>query len=81
MGEEASLSFYSEPTNICVKPRGGDDMTYIATIAARLDAAARDARAIPQITGQEGELPLSDAYDIQRAVIDHRPRAARLWSG
>lgn len=47
-------------------------MTDIATIAARLDAAARDARAIPQITGQEGELPLSDAYDIQRAVIDHR---------
>lgn len=47
-------------------------MTDIATIAARLDAAARDARAIPQITGQEGELALSDAYDIQRAVIDHR---------
>ncbi|MGH7027085.1 2-keto-4-pentenoate hydratase [Brevundimonas sp.] len=47
-------------------------MTDIATIAARLDAAARDARAIPQITGQEGELALADAYDIQRAVIDHR---------
>lgn len=47
-------------------------MTDIATIAARLDAAARDARAIPQITGQEGELALNDAYDIQRAVIDHR---------
>ena len=47
-------------------------MTDIANIAARLDAAARDARAIPQITGQEGELALRDAYDIQRALIDHR---------
>lgn len=47
-------------------------MIDIAEIAARLDAAARDARAIPQITGQEGELSLTDAYDIQRAVIDHR---------
>ncbi|MET4685210.1 2-keto-4-pentenoate hydratase [Brevundimonas faecalis] len=47
-------------------------MVDIADIAARLDAAARDARAIPQITGQEGELALNDAYDIQRAVIDHR---------
>ena len=57
-------------------------MTDIATIAARLDAAARDARAIPQITGQEGELPLTDAYDIQRAVIDHRlARGRAAWLG
>lgn len=47
-------------------------MADIAAIAARLDDAARQARAIPQITGQEGELPLADAYDIQRAAIDHR---------
>lgn len=47
-------------------------MADISDTAARLDAAARDARAIPQITGQEGELSLADAYDIQRAVIDHR---------
>lgn len=47
-------------------------MADIAAIAARLDDAARQARAIPQITGQEGELPLADAYAIQRAAIDHR---------
>lgn len=47
-------------------------MADIAAIAARLDAAAREARAIAQITGQEGELSLADAYAIQRAAIDHR---------
>jgi 2-oxo-3-hexenedioate decarboxylase len=47
-------------------------MADIAAIAARLDDAARKARAIPQITGEEGELTLTDAYAIQRAAIDHR---------
>ncbi|MBD3731283.1 MAG: fumarylacetoacetate hydrolase family protein [Sphingopyxis sp.] len=47
-------------------------MADIAAIAARLDDAARQARAIPQITGEEGELTLADAYAIQRAAIDHR---------
>lgn len=47
-------------------------MADIAAIAAKLDAAAREARAIPQITGLEGELSLADAYAIQRAAIDHR---------
>ena len=47
-------------------------MADIAAIAARLDAAASEARAIPQITGQEGELPLAEAYEIQRAAIDRR---------
>lgn len=54
-------------------------MADIAAIAARLDDAAREARAIVQITGQEGELSLADAYEIQRAAIDHRlARGARL---
>ncbi|WP_374396417.1 2-keto-4-pentenoate hydratase [Sphingopyxis sp.] len=47
-------------------------MADIAAIAARLDDAARQARAIPQITGEAGALSLSDAYAIQRAAIDHR---------
>lgn len=47
-------------------------MADIAAIAARLDAAASEARAIAQITGQQGELSLADAYAIQRAAIDHR---------
>ena len=47
-------------------------MADIAAIAARLDTAAREARAIPQITGEAGDLPLADAYAIQRAAIDHR---------
>ena len=47
-------------------------MADIAAIAAKLDAAASEARAIPQITGLEGELSLADAYAIQRAAIDHR---------
>ena len=47
-------------------------MADIAAIAARLDAAASEARAIPQITGEAGDLPLADAYAIQRAAIDHR---------
>lgn len=47
-------------------------MADIAAIAARLDDAARQARAIPQITGEAGELPLAEAYAIQRAAIDHR---------
>ncbi len=47
-------------------------MADIGAIAARLDDAARSARPIPQITGQESELSLADAYEIQRAAIDHR---------
>ncbi len=47
-------------------------MADIAAIAARLDEAALGARAIAQITGQEGELPLAEAYEIQRAAIDRR---------
>ena len=47
-------------------------MADIAAIAARLDTAAREARAIPQITGEAGDLPLAEAYAIQRAAIDHR---------
>lgn len=47
-------------------------MADIAAIAARLDEAALGARAIVQITGQEGELPLATAYEIQRAAIDRR---------
>ena len=54
-------------------------MADIAAIAARLDPAAREARAIPQITGEAGDLPLTDAYAIQRAAIDHRlARGAKL---
>jgi 2-oxo-3-hexenedioate decarboxylase len=47
-------------------------MVDISAIAARLDTAAQRAEAIPQITGETGELPLADAYAIQRAAIDHR---------
>ena len=54
-------------------------MVDISAIAARLDAAAQRAEAIPQITGETGELPLADAYAIQRAAIDRRlARGARL---
>lgn len=47
-------------------------MVDIAAIATKLDEAAQKARAIPQITGETGALSLADAYDIQRAAIDHR---------
>jgi 2-oxo-3-hexenedioate decarboxylase len=47
-------------------------MADIAAIAARLDEAAREARAIPQITGDGHELTLDDAYSVQRAAIDYR---------
>lgn len=47
-------------------------MADIAAFAAKLDAAASTARAIPQFTGQEGELSLADAYAIQRIAINHR---------
>ncbi len=54
-------------------------MADIAAIATRLDEAAQKAQAIPQITGETGELSLADAYDIQRAAIEHRlARGARL---
>lgn len=47
-------------------------MIDIAAIAARLDAAALAARAIPQITGETDKLSLADAYEIQRVAINHR---------
>ena len=57
-------------------------MADIAAIAARLDTAASEARAIPQITGEAGDLPLADAYEIQRAAIDPGPvLAARAGAG
>ncbi|WP_422061071.1 2-keto-4-pentenoate hydratase [Sphingopyxis sp.] len=54
-------------------------MADIAAMAARLDDAAREARAIPQITGEDSTLSLADAYAIQGAAIDRRlARGERL---
>ena len=49
----------------------------IGLAAGALDQAARDARAMPQFTGADA-LALDEAYDVQRALVQHRiDRGAR----
>lgn len=55
-------------------------MNYIEEPAARLDAAARDARAMAQID-PDSRLSLDDAYLIQKAVVQHRVARGHARSG
>ena len=52
-------------------PESRASATKIARIAARLDGAARSARAVPQSTGDDA-ISVAEAYDVQRALIDLR---------
>ncbi len=54
-------------------------MPDIAALALRLDDAARQARAITQLSSEVGEISEADAYAIQSASIERRiARGARL---
>lgn len=55
-------------------------MTRTLELAALLDAAAREARAVAQID-PAGELALEDAYAIQRAAIDRRAARGEMRVG
>jgi 2-oxo-3-hexenedioate decarboxylase len=54
-------------------------MVDISAIAARLDTAAQRAEAIPQITGETGELPLADPMPSSAPRSTIGWRAARRW--
>lgn len=47
------------------------DTDKITRIAARLDAAAREAQAVAQLGGDDA-ISLEDAYEVQRALIEQR---------
>jgi len=55
-------------------------MNHIEETAARLDAAAHEARAIAQID-PDGRLSLEDAYLVQKAVVQHRVARGNARTG
>jgi 2-oxo-3-hexenedioate decarboxylase len=53
----------------------------IAELAAVLDAAALQRRAVPKLTDTEPQLSLADAYDVQWALRARRLQAGRKLTG
>lgn len=56
-------------------------MTDVRALAARLDEARRDGRAIDKLTASEPRLDVSTAYDVQRAGIDLRRHRGERFAG